>query len=217
MQEIVGNVDSNKYMFLIGLIVIIIMIGFIKVLSIFLKKNKTVICPFCSALLNLGSNQSMTLGCPYCNKCFILRKHKVYKEEVVCDEFTYYIIIILANIARYNKKEMAGYDEFFELYARKQDINKSQYEDMKRIYEKAKGRVLFASTYKSAIKKFNKFLYISYEKSSLQEQERQENDVFFLLYSFADLSKMNEKQKKILKYYMKKFNINEKNFRVRGT
>jgi phage FluMu protein Com len=216
MRQIIDNVNSVTYVFIAGLIIIVIMIGFIKLLSIFSRKNKTIRCPFCSTLLNLGSNQNMTLGCPNCNKFFIMRKHKIYKEEAVCNEFTYYIIIILANIARFNKKAMAEYDNFFELYVRKQNINKTQYEDMVRIYEKEKNRLMFGSTYKRVIKQLSRFLYISYEKSSLQEQEKQENDIFVLLYSFANLSKINEKQRKILRYYMKKFNINEKNFRVRG-
>lgn len=173
--------------------------------------SKSVTCPYCNRTMGMEKDYK-TLMCPYCQNEFRYRNNKVYRSEEIAPEMLCYIISVFGNIAKYSEDNIAKCDQFVDSFIKNEKLTKLQYKDILSLYNSEKKTFLgiSKSTYKNSIISLKKLLDMVYSDKLMQEQEKAEDNLFYLFYSVASIgNSINEDQQKILDFYKTTFEYTE--------
>lgn len=168
---------------------------------------KLTTCPYCKRNIEF-EKECGTLACPFCGREFRMRNNKVYKSEEIAPEMLCYIITIFGNLAQYDLDNIKEHDKFVDDFIKSENLTKAQYKDAVNLYNKEKKAFLgiHKNTYKESMELLKKFLDMAYADKLMTEQEKAEDNLFYLFYTVASISgKVNEEQQKILDFYKNTF------------
>lgn len=177
----------------------------------------TIECPNCKSILNLPNDKNVfTGGCPKCGTGFRIRNGKSYRNEEIVDNTTYCIVVLFAQIVRTNAKLfktnsdlLKAYDNFTENFIRKQNLTKSQYNDIIKVYQNEK-KSLFHEKTKDIIYNLKQDIDMSCKAIPMEQQEAVENNILYLLYQMTLIGNaQNEEQLKIINLYRDIFMFSE--------
>lgn len=172
---------------------------------------KSITCPYCNRTMGMEKGGN-TLICPYCKNEFRYRNNKVYKSEEIAPEMLCYIVSVFGNIARHSEENIDKCDQFVDSFIKNEQLTRLQYKDILNLYSSEKKTFFGISknTYKDSIVALKKLLDMIYSDRLMQEQEKAEDNLFYLFYSVASIgNSINDEQQKILDFYKTTFEYTE--------
>ena len=170
----------------------------------------TIECPNCANSILLPREMIIFEGaCPRCRAGFRIRKGHAFRAEEIVDNKTYCIIVLFAQISRANLEYSLEYDKFVEEFIKRQNLTKTQYNDITLVYKNEKKNFFHEKT-KDIINSLKKDIDISCKAMPMQEQEALENGILSILYKMTLIGKgQNEEQLKIINLYRSIFMISD--------